>query len=273
MLPEAAASGESGAPSYITHGRAVRQRTVDDVAVAGHPADVGGAPVDVLFLEVEHQLRRRVDVRQVAARRVHHALRLAGRARRVEDEEQVLGVHRLGAGSRVGRRCISSCYQRRGRPASWIGTSSPPPRFTTTTCLDARRRLGSRVVRLRLQRDHLAAPVAAVGGDERPCASRRSCGRAATPAENPPKTTECAAPMRAHASIAIAGFRDHAAGRWRRGRPSSMPSVFSTLAKRLTSRCSSSVGQRPGASPGSPSQIRCRPCSGAALARWRSRQL
>ena len=36
--------------------RAVRERAVDDVAVAGDPADVGGAPVDVVLLEIEDVL-------------------------------------------------------------------------------------------------------------------------------------------------------------------------------------------------------------------------
>ena len=46
--PEAPESGKFGAPSYIKHGRAVGERPVHDVAVAGDPADVGGAPVDVV---------------------------------------------------------------------------------------------------------------------------------------------------------------------------------------------------------------------------------
>src|SRR2546422_11493522 len=39
-------------------GRAVGQRAVDDVAVARHPAAVGGAPELVVFLDVEDQLVR-----------------------------------------------------------------------------------------------------------------------------------------------------------------------------------------------------------------------
>ncbi len=76
-------------------GGAVGQRPVDDVAVAGDPADVGGAPVDVAVVIVEDILvrHRRVDV--IAAGGVQHALRLAGRARGVEDEQRILRVHVL----------------------------------------------------------------------------------------------------------------------------------------------------------------------------------
>jgi hypothetical protein len=65
--------------------------------VPGDPADVGRAPVDVLVrLEVEHDLVRVGDAGQVAARGVQDALRLRGRAGRVEDEQRVLRVERLG---------------------------------------------------------------------------------------------------------------------------------------------------------------------------------
>ena len=77
-------------------GGAVRKRPVDDVAVPGHPADIGGAPVDVAVMIVEHVLvghcRRTPDTRPWC----EHALGFAGRARRVKNEQRVFGVHRLG---------------------------------------------------------------------------------------------------------------------------------------------------------------------------------
>ncbi len=76
-------------------GGAVRERAVDDVAVAGDPADVGGAPVDVAVVIVEDVLVRHRHVDVIAAGGVQHALRLAGRARGVEDEQRVLRVHVL----------------------------------------------------------------------------------------------------------------------------------------------------------------------------------
>ncbi len=76
-------------------GRAVGERAVENVAVARDPADVGGAPVDVAVVIVEHELVRHRGVDVVAAGGVQHALRLSGRARGVEDEQRVLGVHVL----------------------------------------------------------------------------------------------------------------------------------------------------------------------------------
>ena len=76
-------------------GGAVRQRPVDDVAVAGDPADVCGAPVNIALVVIEHVLVRHRHVDEVAAGGVQHALRLAGRARGVEDEQRVLGAHVL----------------------------------------------------------------------------------------------------------------------------------------------------------------------------------
>ena len=128
-------------------GRAVAERPVDDVAVPGHPADVGGAPVDRVGLDVEDVVVRGRDADEVAARRVRDPLRLGGRARGVEQVEEVLGVHRL-ARARRSRRSASSCHQR-SRP-SVIGTS-PPVRRRTMQLRDARRG-GHRLVGDLLQR-------------------------------------------------------------------------------------------------------------------------
>ena len=83
-------------------GGAVQQRAVDDVAVAGDPADIGRAPVGVFFLEVEDPLGREVRAEHVAAGGVHDPLRLAGRTAGVEDEERMLGVERFGRAIRRG---------------------------------------------------------------------------------------------------------------------------------------------------------------------------
>ena len=107
-LPPAVLVGEVGR-ALVHHRRgAVAERAVDDVAVAGDPADVGRAPVDVgLGLQVEDVVVRRRDADEVAAGRVDDALRLRGRARRVEQVEQILGVHRLRRARRVvGRRLV-----------------------------------------------------------------------------------------------------------------------------------------------------------------------
>ncbi len=73
------------------HRHAVRERRDDPVGGARHPAGVGGAPEDVVGVEVERQLAGDVvgDDRGVD---VHGALRLAGGAAREVDEGDVLGV-------------------------------------------------------------------------------------------------------------------------------------------------------------------------------------
>ena len=76
-------------------GRAVRQRPIEDVAVAGDPADVGGAPVDVAVVIVEHVLMRHRREHQIAGAGMQHALGLAGRSRRIENEQRIFRVHRL----------------------------------------------------------------------------------------------------------------------------------------------------------------------------------
>ena len=82
------------------------QRSIDDIAVAGDPSDVGRAPVGVFFLDVENPLHGDVGANRIAARRVDDTLRLAGGSGGVEDVERVLGIERLG-GTFV--RCI--CHQ------------------------------------------------------------------------------------------------------------------------------------------------------------------
>ena len=224
--------------------RAVGERPVDDVRVAGHPADVGGAPVDVgLRLEVEDGVVGVRDLGEVAAGGVQDALRLTGGARGVEDEERVLGVERLGRvlGRSAARR--SRATTRRGprsRRSSW------PVRRTTRTLLDVLRAgPGQRLVDGGLERGRLAAAVAAVGGDDhawrrrpgcgwrarrrrsrrRPPSARRRCGR--RPASRRPP-------------------RGSSAGRWRPGRPSATPSSVSALAALETSSLELGVGDGAG---------------------------
>ena len=101
-LPEAAAVGIVWNPLEHQRGGAIGQRAIDDIGVPGHPADIGGAPVDVAWLVVEHHLMRVAGPDHVAAGGVQHALRLAGAARGVKDEQRVLGAELRGRA--IGRR-------------------------------------------------------------------------------------------------------------------------------------------------------------------------
>ncbi|CEG10123.1 hypothetical protein BN961_03558 [Afipia felis] len=76
-------------------GRAVGERPVQNVAVAGDPADVGGAPVDVAVVIIEDVLVRHRHEDQITGGGVQHAFRLSGRTRSVEDEQRIFRVHRL----------------------------------------------------------------------------------------------------------------------------------------------------------------------------------
>ena len=75
---------------------AIGQRPVNDIAVPGDPANVGGAPVNVTFVVVEYVLVGHRGHQQVAAGAVQHPLGLTGGAGGVEDKQRVFGVHWLG---------------------------------------------------------------------------------------------------------------------------------------------------------------------------------
>ncbi len=102
--PEAVGLREVGRAFVHQRGAAVLQRTVHDVAVAGDPPNIGGAPVNIVVAQIEDPLGRDVGRHRVAASGVHHALRLAGGSRGVKDVERVLGLVRLGGTVVAGLR-------------------------------------------------------------------------------------------------------------------------------------------------------------------------
>ena len=80
-------------PFEHQRGGAAGQRAVKQVAVAGDPAYVGGAPVDVAGLIIEDIFKGGGDVNQITAGGVQHALRLAGRSRGIKDKQRIFRVH------------------------------------------------------------------------------------------------------------------------------------------------------------------------------------
>ena len=70
--------------------RAVEERPVRHVRVARHPAAVAGAPVDIPRLDAERVLHGGRGIHHVPASGMLDALRVAGRAAGVEEEEGVL---------------------------------------------------------------------------------------------------------------------------------------------------------------------------------------
>ena len=163
LPPAALVRGVGGALVHHLRG-AVGERSVDDVGVAGDPADVGGAPVDVgLGVHVVDDRVRVGRLGEVAAGRVEDALRLPGRARGVEDEERVLGLEAAAPRAvGVGRveRVVPPDVARRSTRSSW------PVRLTTSTCSTDVSPWSSGGVDGRLEGRGRAAAVAAVGGDD-----------------------------------------------------------------------------------------------------------
>ena len=144
---------------------AVGERAVDDVAVAGHPADIRRAPINVAVVIVEDVAVRRRDIDEVAAGRVQHALRLAGRARRIEDEERVLGAHLLG---RALRRDFCDLVMVPEVAAGLHGDGAAGAPHDQHVAHRGAVALGSldRLVGIGLERNGLAAAQALVGGDD-----------------------------------------------------------------------------------------------------------
>src|SRR5262249_16344388 len=143
-------------------GGAVGERAVDDVRVPGDPADVGGAPVDVgLRLEVEDGVVGVAGLGEVAAGGVQDALGLPGGAGGVEDEERVLGLVRLGGvlGGLAGGELVPPHVPALGPRGVLAGAAHDED------VLDALG-LGEGLVDGGLEGGGLAAPVAAVGGDD-----------------------------------------------------------------------------------------------------------
>ena len=160
-LPVAGAVGIGGHPLEHHGGRAIGERPVHDVAVAGDPADVGRAPEDVAAVDVEHVLVGHRHREQVAGGGVHDAFGLAGRARRVQDEQRIFRVHGLG----LAPRCL--------RHDQVVIPDVPAlgPIHLASGAPQHHRRLHrwaplQGFVRIRLHRNAAAATQAFVGGDQ-----------------------------------------------------------------------------------------------------------
>jgi len=100
-LPETRGVGIVGHALEGNRGGADGQRSVHQVAMAGHPAHVGGTPVDVAFLYVKGELGGHGCVQQVSGGGVQHALGFAGGAGGIQDKQRIFGIH--GFRRAVGR--------------------------------------------------------------------------------------------------------------------------------------------------------------------------
>ena len=84
-IPEAILLRPIGSALVHDDGCAIGERAVHNVRVAGDPADVRGAPKDVLVLQIEDDTRGRRTADEISAGGVNYSLRLSGRARSIED--------------------------------------------------------------------------------------------------------------------------------------------------------------------------------------------
>ena len=127
---------------------------------------------------------------------MQHALGFAGAARGVEDEQRILGVHRLGRAVAVD--------QGEGLVVPVVAASLPvdPGVAVGDHQYGADvRAVAQRPVDAGLQRDAFAAAHGRVGGDHQPAVGVEDA-LAQRVGAKPPNTTECTAPIRAQASMA-----------------------------------------------------------------------
>ncbi len=155
-------SGYCGAPFIEDAGCAVRKRAVHDVRVARDPANIGGAPVHVVGLEVEDVAVRRAHAGQVAAGRVHDPLRLGGRAGGVKQVEQMLRVDRHRV--ELVRLAFDGLVPPVVAPRLHRDVVAGPP---DDEDVPDRGRPIDRDIGGRLQVENLAIAPSPVGGDER----------------------------------------------------------------------------------------------------------
>ena len=104
---------------------------------------------------------RRADAREIAAGRVLDAFRFGRRAARVQDEEQLFGVRRLG----FARRRLSGNDVVPPQVAPGVHRNLVAGPLEDDAVFEARR-LHHRRIAIVFERNLLATPVAAVGGDQ-----------------------------------------------------------------------------------------------------------
>src|SRR5205809_7536598 len=72
--------------------RTIRQWTINNIAVAGNPADVSGAPKNIFVANVEDVFHGRINADEITACRMQNSLRFPSGAARVEKIERMLAV-------------------------------------------------------------------------------------------------------------------------------------------------------------------------------------
>ena len=73
--------------------------------MAGDPADIGGTPVHIVFLDIEDVAMRGGNAHEIPGGSVHDALGFSRGAAGIEDKKHVFRIHGLGGaliGGRIG---------------------------------------------------------------------------------------------------------------------------------------------------------------------------
>src|SRR5262249_3164530 len=104
-VPQSIFGWKVGSPFVHQSRHSIRKNSIEDIAMAGAPADVGGAPKKLIrfWNEVEHVLCSQVRVDHVSAGRMHNPLGLSRGSRCVKKEEHALGIERLAGTLTRGR--------------------------------------------------------------------------------------------------------------------------------------------------------------------------
>ena len=89
-LPEASVMRMIG--NAFEHHRCgtVEQRSVNNITMTGDPADIGGAPVDIIFVVLEYIFEGESGVDHITRIGVDHSLGHPGGSGGVEDEQRIL---------------------------------------------------------------------------------------------------------------------------------------------------------------------------------------
>src|SRR5262249_40702670 len=94
-LPKTTEIGLIGGSLVHENRRCILKGPVDHVAMACHPSDVGGGPVNIVFLQIEDPFRRESCAKHVAGCCVNNPFWLPRGAAGVEDVEEILAFHRF----------------------------------------------------------------------------------------------------------------------------------------------------------------------------------
>ncbi len=164
-FPETSLIGEVGHTLEHQCRRAVGERAVDDIGVTCHPAHIRRAPVDVAVMIVEDILMRHRCIDEIAAGCVQHALRLAGGAGGVEDEERVFRIHRFRVAGRFDASNFLMIPEIAARSPAYLAAGAAHGE----NLVDHDILLGRNVdggIGVFLQRNRLAAAHAFIGRDD-----------------------------------------------------------------------------------------------------------